>query len=148
MARSKIQLFIPDASTVVKWFISEEYADKARELKKSYTDGLISLLSPTLLEYETINALRFHPIVKLSREEILTALMALRQMAITLEVPEGAWMKAIELSLEEGISIYDATYLALAKISNGKMITSDARLSQKLSRGAKGDVILLRDLTF
>ncbi len=146
MAGSPIQLFIPDASTVVKWFISEESSAKARELKTDYVRGEINLISPRLLEYETTNALRFHPIVKLSREEMLTALTSLRRLEIMVEPPERAWIKAFELSSAEGISVYDAIYLALASTSDGKMVTADVRLSQKLSESARKNLILLRDL--
>lgn len=146
MEGRKVQLFLPDASIVVKWFINEEQSDKAREIKKRYTDGKVNLIAPRLLEYEAVNALRFHPIVKLSERELFLALSSVRRLAIMTDPPEGTWVKAIELSLTEGISVYDAVYLALADASRGKMVTTDTTLRDRLSETARKKLVLLAEV--
>lgn len=130
----------------MKWFIDEEYSDKAREIKKGYAGGSLNLVTPRLLEYEFTNALRFHPIVRLSRREIFRAILEVRRLAIMIDPSERTWGKAVELSLSEGISVYDAVYVALANTSDGRMVTSDSALLEKLSEGSRKNLILLKDL--
>ncbi len=146
MERSKKNVYVSDASTAVKWFVSEQDSDRSRVLKDAYTRGTIDLVAPRLLEYETLNALRFHPAVKLSSEQMYSALSALRQLEIMVEPSEGAWAKAVAMSLSEEISVYDAVYLGLAETSGGRLVTSDRRLSEKLSETNRRSLVLLKEL--
>jgi len=143
---SKIRRFIPDASVVVKWFVDEEYSDRARALKDEFVSGTIDLLCPSLLLYEAINALRFHPIVKLSTDALSSAAVAIKQLGIVMEPSEGIWLRASELSLIEGISIYDAIYLASVITWEATMVTSDRKFLKDLSDGARKRVTLLQEL--
>jgi len=143
---SKIRRFVPDASVAVKWFIDEEYSDKARMLKDEFVGGTIDLLCPSLFLYEAVNAIRFHPIVKLSMKELSSAAIAIKQLGIMIEPSEGIWFKAVELSLIEGISIYDAIYLSSARTWEATMVTSDRKLLRNLSDSARKGVTLLEEL--
>lgn len=146
MEGRQVPLFIADASVVVKWFVDEDDSDKARKIKRRYEEGKLNLVTPRLVEYEVSNALRFHPIAKRTTREVLGAISVVRRLAIMVDPSEGAWAKAIELSLSEGISVYDAIYLALAAASQGKMVTSDVILGDKLSENARINLVLLSDL--
>ncbi|MFQ6124455.1 MAG: hypothetical protein ACE5R6_07615 [Candidatus Heimdallarchaeota archaeon] len=55
MAReAKIDLFVPDASVIVRWFLEEKYSAQARALREDYVNGLIELAIPSLLAYEVL----------------------------------------------------------------------------------------------
>ena len=43
MEKTKVVI---DASIVVKWFLEEEYSDKALKLRNDYVRGIISLAAP------------------------------------------------------------------------------------------------------
>jgi len=65
--------------------VSEEHPDKARALKEKFVRGAVDLTTPTLSLYEAVKALRFHSIVRLSAEELASALAAIRQLVIVTE---------------------------------------------------------------
>ena len=50
---------VVDASVVVKWFIEEEFSREARLLRDAYADGLVDIVTPSLLPYEVLNALKY-----------------------------------------------------------------------------------------
>lgn len=96
--------------------------------------------------YEAVNALRFHPTVKLSTDALSSAAIAIIQLGIVMEPSEGIWLRAAELSLIEGISMYDAIYLASAITWEATMVTSDRNLLRGLSDSARKGVTLLEEL--
>ena len=49
------------ASVVVKWFVDEEYTDKAIAMLDDYKKGETRIYSVQLMPYEVINALRYNP---------------------------------------------------------------------------------------
>ena len=55
----EIQKVVVDASVAPKWYLEEEYSDKARLLRDSFVTGSLSVSVPTLFFYETLNALRY-----------------------------------------------------------------------------------------
>ena len=65
-----------------------------------------------------------------------------------MEPSERIWLSAAELSLIEGISIYDAVYLASAVTWEATMVTSDRKLLENLSDRASKGITLLEDLSF
>jgi len=93
-----------------------------------------------------LNALRFHPIVKLTGEQIVSALTMLRQLEIMIEPSMTAWQRAVGMALSLEISIYDAVYLGLAEAFGARLVTSDRRLSEKLSGTNRRHLVLLKEL--
>lgn len=148
MERNEIQRYIPDASVAVKWFIDEQDSEKARLLKDSFSKGAIDLESPSLLQYETASALRFHPVVKFRPDQFLTVMRSLEGLQITREPTPIEWATAHKLTLENPISIYDSIYIAFAIRDQAIMVTADAALANKV-KGApqtKQKLMLLRDM--
>jgi len=138
-----IRRYVVDASVAVKWFVPEDGANSARRLKRSYEEGQADILSPPLILFEVANALRYHPVVKLSVEELVTATEALRDMAIIVETSREIWTKTFEISQTEGITTYDAAYLSLAVLSKAMFVTADRKLLDELSENLKQYAILL-----
>ena len=48
--------FVIDASVITKWYIQENLSKSAENIREDYITGKISLLAPTLLPYEVLNA--------------------------------------------------------------------------------------------
>jgi len=130
----------------VKWFIPEENSDSARRLKRDYEEEKIDILSPQLILFEVANALRYHPVVRLSDAELAAAIELLRDMAITVEMDREGWFRAFELSRVEEISVYDAVYLGLAELSDAMFVTADHKLLEGLSDDLKQHILLLSAL--
>jgi predicted nucleic acid-binding protein len=134
MAQDKI--LVIDASVAVKWFNPEKGSDKAILIRKSYVAGDIEIEAPSLLVYEVMNALRYNP--SFGIDEVKTCLDALHGIQITLYDFSGDYAEqSLELAYRIGITLYDAAYVALARLRGGVLYTADMEL---VAKAASGDV--------
>jgi predicted nucleic acid-binding protein len=123
-----------DASVAFKWLIpesSEEDVPAAKRLLLDHLEGRAAIIIPALLYYEVGNILLFGR----SRPPLEQAAEVLAAFhAIPLEVapvnPLSADM-TLRLASLHGLSFYDATYVALAEISDCPLITADRRLVER-----------------
>ena len=140
------QVFVIDASVAAKWYVSEEDRDKALKLRRDYVEGKIDLASPALILYEVFNALRYHP--GLLPSDIARYIDSLLDMQMDLRLPsQDTNEAAAELAFKEGISGYDAHYIAVAQTMRARLITSDKKLMDKLSDQTKKSIKLLQEYT-
>nr|WP_231961300.1 type II toxin-antitoxin system VapC family toxin [Sulfolobus sp. A20] len=119
-----------DASVVVKWFANEKYSDDANRLKKAYVEGLIDLSAPCILPFEVINALKYT--YSLGELELIEISKVIEDFQITYYSLYHLLPDLITLSLKYGITIYDASYVALGKILNEEVYTADEKLLRKV----------------
>lgn len=145
--RASVERIVVDASVAVKWFIAERGADNALRLKDSYLSGRLELAAPALIYYEVANALRFHPYYRLTETELLNAVVALRDMQIAIEPTTEIWLRAFEISMLEGVAVYDAIYIATSLALDAKLVTSDEKLIEKLSEDVRRRITLLSELS-
>ncbi len=130
-----------DASVVVKWFVEEEYSDIAILIRDRYVDGYIDIHSPSLMTYEVLNALKYSG--EFGVEELWKVVEALNDYQFRLHdlTPEMGRL-AVEISLMHGVTIYDASYVALAKLLDAPLYTADEKLLRKM-----GDTPFVRHLS-
>ena len=122
---------VVDASIVVKWFVEEEGSDKALRLRDKYIDGEISIIAPELIIFEVLNALYYKRLF--SESEMKEISEALEAYSFTLYSLKGEYAeKTVETAVENGITIYDASYVALARIRDTYLYTADEKLIEKL----------------
>lgn len=127
MERKRI---VVDASIAVKWFIEEDWSREARLIARSYADGLIDLIAPCLMPYEVLNALKYSG--EFGELELKEVAEILEDYQITYYGLAGAVaLKAVELSMRLGLTIYDASYIALAQNLEAILYTADERLLRK-----------------
>lgn len=116
---------IVDASVVIKVLWEEEDSELAESLFERAGDRL---MAPGLLGYEVTSAIRHakKPFALADREAFLGIFHALPIR----QVPGEAALArdALRLALERGISVYDATYVVLARRLRTSLVTADARL--------------------
>ena len=116
--------YVIDTSVAVKWLSDEDDTDKALQLRKDLLDAECQLIIPDLLIYEISNALRHNP--HLSDDDVKLALASLFNMSLVMKTPDPACMdRAIDLAFEFDVSVYDAYFLALARIEKIPFITAD-----------------------
>lgn len=140
----RAEILVIDASVAVKWYVEEEGRSKALQLRNDFFEGKLELVSPALVLYEVFNALRYHP--GLSAGDISLYVDSLLDMQLDLRMPTVDTNNlAAKLALKEGISGYDAQYLALARKMQTSLITADTKLTDRLSKETKANVSLLRD---
>lgn len=144
MERNEIPRYVADASVAVKWFIEEKDSRPARRLRELFQQGRIDLDAPSLLKYEVVSALRFHPVARFTSTQLRGVIESLEGLQITREPSDREWATAFTLSLENPISIYDAVY---AVHRHSRMVTADITLATRLkSAETRQRAIMLADL--
>ncbi len=123
---------VADASVVVKWFVDEIYSENARKLREEYINGSIELASPELMPYEVLNALRYTKLF--SKDELKLIARSLSLYGFKLYSLRGKLSERIaEIAVEKEITVYDASYIALAESLNSKLYTSDEKLIDRVN---------------
>ncbi len=124
------KILVLDASVAVKWFNVEPFRDKALIIRNKYVNGDVDLIAPSLLFYEVANALRYNP--RFGIEEVKSALTALEDLGIiTYDFRGDLRDKSIEIAYRFGVTIYDASYIALAVLQNATLYTADKEVVAK-----------------
>ena len=127
MERGKIAV---DASVVVKWFVEEKYSKEALIIRESFIEGLVDIVVPSLLYFEVLNALKYSG--AFGEDELKKIARILEDYQFALYELEGAYAeKAVEIAMRNGITIYDASYVALALIEGVDLYTADEKLLTK-----------------
>ena len=119
---------VVDSSVVVKWFVAEEDAELALDLRGR------SLAAPDLLFAECVNVFW----KKVRRDEYSAAdaglaIKALERSRIALSPCNGLAWRAHELSLALDLPAYDCFYLALCEARQLPLITCDLRLAKAVA---------------
>jgi predicted nucleic acid-binding protein len=124
-----------DASVVIKVYIPEILSDKAEEVMSRVAVGDLILLAPDLLYPEIGNILwrkqRLHELTPAEVEEIVDAITYL---PIRIEQSRPVMPLAVSIAMHSGITVYDAMYVAVARIYETRMITADRKLVDALAK--------------
>jgi predicted nucleic acid-binding protein len=103
---------VADASVIVKFFVNEEYTERALALRDAYISNQLELSEPSLMIYEVLNAVRFSK-RNFTREELNMILRSMHEYEFNItEINYDLSVKITEISTKYRISIYDATYVA------------------------------------
>ena len=125
-----MSVFVVDASLVIKWFVPEVDSDAARR----WLDASHDYLAPDLLFPETGNTVwkkvRRGELSPDDGQQLATDLSVIAVEAVSMR---GLLPDAHALALRTGITVYDATYLALAVRLETQVITGDDRFARRLA---------------
>lgn len=125
---------VVDASVAVKWFNPEEGHERALALRDRHVSGRVRLVAPSLLVWEVGNALRYSG--ELGASDVKRALEALLDLQVALEGPDTSWLEdAVDLAFEAGLTLYDASYLGLARHLGTSVVTADEKMETKAPPG-------------
>lgn len=116
-----------DASILIQALVSEKHTDIALKMVST----LRTIYVPSLTLYEIGNAL-----VILARKNFITKEDAIRKFNSvssipTLNIKEITHSRAIDMAIELKITLYDASYLALALETDTPLVTADRELYEK-----------------
>ena len=115
---------VADASIVAKWFLEEEFSRDARRLRDDYASDLVELEVPSLLPFEVLNAVRYAGVF--SPDELRRVAEALDAFAIPTHPLEGPLaMAAVDIASSMDLTVYDASYFALARELGVTLYTAD-----------------------
>jgi len=122
---------IVDASTATKWFVEETDSEKANLLKRAHETGRLQLAAPDLLVYEVSNALVYHP--KMVADDLTRSIVRLLELDLDLIPPRADFTaETARIARKYAVSVYDASYIALADIVGTNCVTADEKLYRKL----------------
>lgn len=114
-------------TSFVKWFLEEEHSAQALALRDLFATGKIELHAPALMHYEFIDTLCRSK--QFTRDELVLAARSFSKYGFRVWGPEGdAFEATAALCGREGISAYDAAYVALAHHLKAKLYTADEEL--------------------
>lgn len=123
---------VVDASVVLQWLLDEP-STGSTEILEAHLDGSEPLIAPELLNYEVGNVLVTK--IKLTSEdasELFGNFLDLRIETYSLGADE--YRASIDLAHQYRLTVYDASYLALASALDVRLVTADKRLATRAAR--------------
>ncbi len=128
-----------DASVILKWFLFDEtYGQKALDLLHRFITRELTILSPSLLEYEVINGLIIaQKRARVKEEEILMAMQGFFDLQIELRDLSHFYQRALKYCRVYNRSLYDASYLGLAETEGIPLVTADNGLYNAVKKDLK-----------
>lgn len=125
-----IEQIVIDASAALKWRLRDEEAtEQADAILNDFLNKRLSLIVPTLFDYEITNALKIAVVMRrLNKEDALSAIADFQQFALKRTEFSQIQTKAFEMAYRYQRSVYDSTYLALAFSQKILFYTGDRRL--------------------
>jgi predicted nucleic acid-binding protein len=124
-----------DASLVIKWLVPEEGSEEALQLFRAWKKKETPLLAPSLIDYEVGTALRQKIVRGLLQSDDLFPIIDLYQrLGLHLHHLEGFVSKAVAVAATlHQPTIYDVSYLLLAKEQGAEFVTADERFCKSAS---------------
>jgi predicted nucleic acid-binding protein len=121
-----------DSSVVLKWFRrSEVLHEEAVRVRQAYLDGRIQLRLTDLLFYEVANVLRYRP--DQNTAMVQKAMESLFEMRLPMErLSADRLARSVEVAFEYQVTLYDATFVAIAESANLDLLTADMKLMHQL----------------
>ncbi len=110
-----------DASVVLKWFAAEQRGSlEARDLRREYEAGRLSVVVPSLLFLELLNVAGRR--WRWDEEVVLELAEALGDLSFEVAEPE---LQSVATWISRGLTAYDAAYVALAEERDLAVVTDD-----------------------
>ncbi len=136
------KVYVIDSSVAVKWLSTkdERLLEKSDKIVADFEGGKIHLIAPELSKYEMGNALLNKKISLESAKVSLASYYRIPIEFVPLDLDSAEL--TMEIALENKITFYDASFLAIAKKYSIPLITDNPK-DQKQIPGVK--VIPLKD---
>jgi len=122
---------VVDASMVLAWLLPDERETMVNRIFTAYRQKKSHIYAPKLLIYELMNGLKSAILRK--RIDWLKAKQAIKvfkQMKFELIDQSGEEETIIKLANKLSLSVYDASYVALAKKFKLKLLSLDKKLAK------------------
>lgn len=123
---------IIDASVALKWFVKEEDSEKALSLLHSIFSAPENYAVPELFFFEITHVLK--KLIKNPSGEQLKLINSIINLGWARFSMTENYYSEITKFQEVGLSGYDASYVALAKILKGRWITCDLKAHRLIAR--------------
>lgn len=118
---------VVDSSVAYKWYISvgEASVKEARELVAEHARGEIRLITPAVMPFELTNALRYSGLTAAELREVAATFVG---FDLEVVLPDQSLLaEAGRIAIENDLTIYDASFVALAKLRKCELVTADRK---------------------
>lgn len=120
---------IIDASVALKWFFDEELKEVAEKIFDQIEARKIKAIVPEIFYLEMSNICSMKSRRKLAEPSlVMTYFSKILDIGLERHLHETIADVALEYSLQMEVSVYDASYLALAEIYGVPLVTADKKL--------------------
>ena len=123
---------VVDASVVLAWLLRDPVPQAVRQILDDHITGHDPAVAPELLWYEVANVLaRGAGLPRTAATEGFARFQALELETYSLGSAE--YQAALQLALRHRLTMYDASYLALARALGVRLVTSDRKLARRVA---------------
>ena len=130
MAREKA---VVDASVIVKWYLKEAFTEQALKIRERFISGALQFIMPSILPFEVLNALKFSDVF--NSKELQSIALSIEQYGFELYSLTGRFAQSTaKIAMDCNITIYDASYIALAEVYKAKLYTADEKIIENCNR--------------
>jgi len=134
---------VVDASVLIKFYVPEILSDRAERLLAKVEQQDIDLLAPDLIYLEAGNILwKKQRLKELTHSEVEEITDAVLSLPLKIEASKSLLPLAVNIAIAYGITVYDASYLSLAKVYETTLMTADRRLVDVLAKTDLKDSII------
>ena len=132
-----------DASVLIKFYVPEILSDRAERLLAKVGNKDIDLLAPDLIYPEAGNILwKKQRLRELTRPEVEEITDAILSLPLKIEASKSLLPLAVDIAIAYGTTVYDASYLSLAKVYKTTLITADRKLVDALAKTDLKDSVI------
>ena len=126
--------YVLDSSVVIKWYLRENLSDEARHLKDRIRERSQVVAVPRLFFVESANILwkKCRLVKEIGTHDAKGIYAQILDLPLHIIEDDEILLKALNLSLEHSVSIYDAVYLACALRTNVTLVTADAAFTKRI----------------
>jgi len=132
-----------DASVLIKFYIPEILSDRAERLLAKVEKKDIDLVAPDFIYPEAGNILwKKQRLKELTRSEVEEITDAILSLPLKIEALKSLLLLAVDIAIAYGMTVYDASYLSLAKVYETTLITADRKLVDALAKTDLKDSVI------
>lgn len=128
MLEENSKRFIIDASFLVSYLLPDERTQHTEKIFKAYAQGEITFFSSPLLPLEVANSLRHAVPKRITKEQAISLFDDFIDYKIELLPLDET--EILALSLEHKLTVYDTSYLWLARKKKLPLLTLDTKLAK------------------
>src|SRR5438128_7440708 len=125
--------YVLDSSVAFKWVVPEADSAKAQGLRQDYQNSVHQLVASDIFPFEIAHALtRAERQGRITTGEALVLWLTVMADAPALVPALPLTQRAIEISSQLRVGVYDCLYVALAEQEACQLVTADSKLAKNL----------------
>jgi predicted nucleic acid-binding protein len=131
---------VVDASVVLAWLLRDPLPERYEHLLDDHVSGRVPAAAPELLHYEVANVLvrgagLDGPAARTGYDRFAGLEIA------TFALGDAEYRAALHLALDRGVTVYDASYVALAAALDAPFVTADRLLAERVTGAGAIEVV-------